>query len=151
MTDTHTRRSTHGLPARSGYISVGGIAWWKVHARGQAIVLTVIGEIDASNTERFTDSIRRLTTAGGPLVLDLSGLGFLGVQGFQGLFGLNEACRRVNLPWAIVGGPAVRTLVRIGDRDHALPMVGTVAEALLQFAADTGGRLRLLPAAGDAG
>jgi anti-anti-sigma factor len=139
MTAIHPHPLTHGLPTGAGYIIDGGIAWWKVQARGQAIVVTVTGEIDASNAGRFANTIRYLTTAGRPLALDLSALDFLGVQGFRGLFRLNEACHRINLRWAIVDGPAVRILTRIADRDHALPMVDTVAEALQQLAADTGG------------
>jgi anti-anti-sigma factor len=136
MTIVHTHTSTHSLPARSGYIIDGRIAWWKVHARRQAIVLTASGEIDASNADSFGKTVSRLSAEGDPLVVDLRAVDFCGVQGLQVLVALDEACRGSDLAWALVPGQAVQALLRIGDFGAHLPVVPSVADALQRFESD---------------
>lgn len=136
MTVVHTRTATHNLPARSGYIIDGRIAWWKVHARRQAIVLTASGEIDASNADNFSKTLSRLTAEGDPLVVDLRAVDFCGVQALQVLVALNDECRESGLAWALVAGRAVHALLRIGDIGAGLPMVPSVTDALQRFESD---------------
>ncbi len=133
MTIVHTHTSIHSLPARSGYIIDGRIAWWKVHARRQAIVLTASGEIDASNADNFSKTIFRLTAEGDPLVVDLRAVDFCAVQALQVLVALDEECRASGLAWALVAGRAVHALLRIGDVGAALPVVPSVTDALQRF------------------
>jgi anti-anti-sigma factor len=144
MTIVHTHTSTHSLPARSGYIIDGRIAWWKVHARRQAIVLTASGEIDASNADSFGKTVSRLTAEGDPLVVDLRAVDFCGVQGLQVLVALDEECREGGLAWALVAGPAVHALLRLGDFGASLPVVPSVADALQRFESDKRAGRRLI-------
>ena len=136
MTVVLTHTSTHSLPARSGYIIDGRIAWWKVHARRQANVLTASGEIDASNADSFAKTISRLTAEGDPLIVDLRAVDFCGVQGLQVLVTLDEECQESGLPWALVAGRALHALLRIGDVGASLPVVRSVADALQRFESD---------------
>jgi anti-anti-sigma factor len=136
MTVVHTRTSTHHLPARSGYIIDGRIAWWKVHARRQAIVLTASGEIDASNADNFKKTLSRLTAEGDPLVVDLRAVDFCGVQALRALVSLDEECRESGVAWALVAGRAVNALLRIGDIGAVLPLVPSVTDALQRFESD---------------
>ncbi len=136
MTVVRTRTATHSLPARSGYIIDGRIAWWKVHARRQAIVLTASGEIDASNADNFSKTIARLTAEGDPLVIDLRAVDFCGVQALLVLVALNEQCRQSGLAWALVAGRAVHALLRIGEFGAGLPVVPSVTDALQRFESD---------------
>lgn len=136
MTVVHTQTATHSLPAKSGYIIDGRIAWWKVHARRQAIVLTASGEIDASNADSFSKTIFRLTAEGDPLIVDLRAVDFCGVQGLQVLVALDEECRESGLAWALVAGRAMHALLRIGDASAAFPVVPSVTDALQRFEAD---------------
>ena len=124
------------MPARSGYIIDGRIAWWKVHARRQAIVLTASGDIDASNADSFGKTISRLTAEGDPLVVDLRAVDFCGVQGLQVLVALDEQCRESGVSWALVAGRAVHAVLRIGDCGASLPVMPSVADALQRFESD---------------
>jgi len=145
-TQTHTRslatRSTRST--RCGDIIDAGIGWWRIQARRPAIVLTVSGEIDASNTDRFSESAHRLIAVGDPIVVDLSGVDFFGVQAFRALFSLDDDCRKAGVPWALVAGRGVRTLLRIGDCEGVLPVVSSVADALQQFQSQSRARRGLL-------
>jgi anti-anti-sigma factor len=136
MTVAHTHTSTHSLPARSGYIIDGRIAWWKVHARRQAVVLTASGEIDASNADNFSKTISRLTAEGDPLIVDLRAVDFCGVQALQVLVALDQECRESGLAWALVAGRAVQALLRIGDVGAGFPVVPSVTDALQRFESD---------------
>ena len=136
MTVVHTHTSTHSLPARSGYIIDGRIAWWKVHARRQAVVLTASGEIDASNADNFSKTISRLTAEGHPLIVDLRAVDFCGVQALQVLVALDQECRESGLAWALVAGRAVQALLRIGDVGAGFPVVPSVTDALQRFESD---------------
>ncbi len=144
MTVVHTHTSVHSLPARSGYIIDGRIAWWKVHARRQAIVLTASGEIDASNADNFSKTISRLTAEGDPLVVDLRAVDFCGVQALQVLVALDQECRDNGLTWALIAGRAVQALLRIGDVGAGLPVVPSVTDALQRFESDKRTRRQLL-------
>ncbi len=144
MTVVHTHTSVHSLPARSGYIIDGRIAWWKVHARRQAIVLTASGEIDASNADNFSKTISRLTAEGDPLIVDLRAVDFCGVQALQVLVALDQECRDNGLTWALIAGRAVQALLRIGDVGAGLPVVPSVTDALQRFESDKRTRRQLL-------
>jgi anti-anti-sigma factor len=143
MTDFYI--DTDSLPTRSDYVIDGRIAWWKVQARRQAIVLTASGEIDASNTDHFSNKLHRLASVGDPLIVDLTAVDFFGVQGLRVLIAHNDDCRRVGLLWALVAGRAVCPLLRIGDLGAALPVVRSVTDALQQFGSDKCGRRQLIP------
>jgi anti-sigma B factor antagonist len=99
-----------------------------VYARSLGTVLRVDGEIDASNARQLTETIRGFAGLKTPLVLDLSHLGFVSVEGFRALLFLNDELRKVRVHCSVVTGAALRPLVRI-VRDNGLVIVDSVAEA----------------------
>ncbi|WP_205877087.1 STAS domain-containing protein [Mycobacterium camsae] len=100
-----------------------------VYARSLATVVRVDGGIDASNAGQIATEIRRFTKARSPLIIDLSRLDFLGIEGFQQLLALNHQHQAAGLYCRVVSGVALDPLVRV-VRDHGLPLVTSVAEAL---------------------
>lgn len=130
MIAIQTRMHTQLLPTRNGYIVDGRIAWWKVQTRSHAIVLTVTGELDASNTDRFDRCVHDLISVGDPFVIDIRDVSFVGVQCFQTLLEVGASCRAAGRPWALVTHNALRPLTDIDDRSDVLPVAGSLADAL---------------------
>jgi len=111
-----------------------------VYVRGLGTVLHIEGDIDAANADRVAAEVRRFARAQTPLVLDLSHLDFLGIDGFRSLLRLNQENHTARLYCSLVPGPAMRLLTRI-VKDHGLPLAGSVPEAL-QFIEDAVGARR---------
>jgi hypothetical protein len=114
---------------RYRYVIDCGGAQLFIYARSLATVLRVDGEIDASNAARIATEIRRFSEVGTPLILDLSHLEFLGIDGFQELLALNYDHYTAGLHCSIVKGVAMLPVLRIVT-DHGLPLVKSVPEAL---------------------
>jgi anti-anti-sigma factor len=100
------------------------------HKLNGATVVSVTGELDASNMHRLTDYARSCLTRGGSLVLDLSQLDFLGAQGIQSLFAIADECERSGIGWALVPSHPVSRLLRICDKQARLPSVKSIDQAL---------------------
>ena len=69
--------------ARCRYTAHFGRAHLFVYARNLGTVLRVDGEIDASNAEDLTRAVRNFARLKTPMVLDLSHLRFISVEGFR--------------------------------------------------------------------
>jgi anti-anti-sigma factor len=100
-----------------------------VYARSLGTVLRVDGEIDASNANDVAHVIRRFARLKTPLILDLSHLDFISVDGFRALLVLNNEHQQSRVHCSVVAGAAMRPLLHI-VREHGLPVVESVAEAL---------------------
>jgi anti-anti-sigma factor len=90
------------------------------------VVITVHGELDASNATQLADYVEECMTHATPLMLDLSNLDFFGTAGFSALHLINVQCAGADLRWAVVPNKAVSRLLRICDPDHTLPLVESV-------------------------
>ena len=104
------------------------------YTRPPATVIEVDGEIDASNAQYVTDYFADFIFVGHPLVLDLTGVDFLGTAGFKAILQFAEECRRAERHWALVSSRAVKILLRI-QPNHRLPTAGSVDMALHRLAA----------------
>ncbi|MGY4710231.1 STAS domain-containing protein [Mycolicibacterium sp. CBM1] len=93
-------------------------------------IITVRGELDASNSAAFADHVDECATEGVRLVLDLSPLEFFGTAGFSALHTINVRCANAASRWALVTGESVSRLLRVCDPDHALPIAESVPEAI---------------------
>jgi anti-anti-sigma factor len=124
------RLQKHDRFMRDGYIIDAQIAWWKLQTRKQATVLTVSGELDASNAGRFDRSVRELPRGGEPFVIDLSDVTFIGVPCFQTLLRLDAACRATGTRWALVINPPIHRIFAIAEYRDILPVTSSVPEAL---------------------
>jgi anti-sigma B factor antagonist len=114
--------------ARCRYTAHFGRAHLFVYARNLGTVLRVDGEIDASNAEDLTRAVRNFARLKTPMVLDLSHLRFISVEGFRALLFLNDELRKARVYCSVVGGAAIRPLLRI-VRDNGLSIAGSVPEA----------------------
>jgi anti-anti-sigma factor len=107
-------------------------AWENHSARFSAywdasrVVITVDGELDASNASQLADYVEECMAHRTPVMLDLSNLDFFGTAGFSALHLINVQCAGANLRWAVVPNKAVSRLLRICDPDHTLPLVGSI-------------------------
>jgi anti-anti-sigma factor len=95
--------------------------------------IQITGEIDACNVNDLTANAREAVPEGSTLILDLAGVDFIAVAGLRALLAMNIECARCGTTWALIAGPAVSRLLRIGDPDHTLPVVGSALEAVLQI------------------
>jgi anti-anti-sigma factor len=98
--------------------------------RPSVAVVTVHGDLDASNTQEFADYALRHAENSDRLVLDLSGVDFFGTAGFSALHTVNVRCAGADVDWALVPSSGVSRLLRICDPDSALPIASTVQAAL---------------------
>ncbi len=105
----------------------------EVRKHGPATLLVVTGEVDAANAHHFDSALRRLTGAERPVLVDLSGVGFIGVQGLRGLLQFDEQCRRSGTAWVLVADTMVRRVLRIARPGQAVLAVGTVREAVREL------------------
>ena len=99
-----------------------------------ATVVAATGEVDASNIDRLSEYLRGALTGNRPLVVDLTELSFFGAQGIPALFLLGEDCAKAGVDWVVVVSHPVGRLLRIGDKDHRLPTVSSIPEALERLA-----------------
>jgi anti-anti-sigma factor len=93
-------------------------------------IITVHGELDASNSAAFADHVDECAAAGTHLVLDLSPLQFFGTAGFSALHTINVRCANASARWAMVTGEAVSRLLRVCDPDHTLPVADSISDAV---------------------
>ncbi len=94
------------------------------------VVITALGELDASNSNELADYVHRCTAHAKSVVVNLSGLEFFGTAGFSALHTINVRCAGADVRWTVVPGTAVSRLLRICDPDGTLPLAESVAEAV---------------------
>jgi anti-sigma B factor antagonist len=114
-----------------------------IYARSLGTVLRVDGEIDVLNAHDVAQTIRRFARLKTPLILDLSHLDFLSLDGFRALLVLNRELHQARVHCSVVAGAAMRPLLQIVN-DHGLSVVGSVAEALQLIEDIVRSRRRLL-------
>lgn len=107
-------------------------------------ILTVDGELDASNSAAFADHVAQATRHGQRLVLDLTRLTFFGTDGFTALHTVNVGCAQTSSRWALVTGEAVSRVLRICDPDSTLPIAGSMPEAMTLLAGEPRRLLQLV-------
>ncbi|WP_141564205.1 STAS domain-containing protein [Mycolicibacterium palauense] len=84
-------------------------------------LISAVGDIDAVNATDLADCARAAAGRGTDLLLDLRHLKFFGIEGFRALEGIDGACGDAGVRWAMVTSPAVTRVLRVCDRDGALP------------------------------
>ena len=113
--------------------------------RQLATVVTVSGDIDETNVDRIGAYARRFILTEKPFVFDLTGVSSFSPDCISLLHDIDDNCELAGVEWAVVASqPVVRTLRLFGEGE-TFPIVGSVAEALHEFATSMGERRRLLP------
>ncbi|OBI89748.1 STAS domain-containing protein [Mycobacterium sp. 1245805.9] len=120
------------VATRHGYgtFDCGG-AQIRAHCRHLATVVTVRGDVDASNVDRVSEYLWRFTLGSNPLVLDLTDVGHFAAAGIALVHRLDEDCRAAGVEWTLVASPAITGL--LGDRGE-FPIARSVHEALRNLA-----------------
>ena len=93
-------------------------------------VITISGEIDATNSDQLTEHVVGLVPDEGAVIVDMADTDFMGVVGLRALFAMNMECTRADTRWAVIGSHAVHRLLRVADRDRLVPAVRSATEAL---------------------
>lgn len=85
-------------------------------------MVTVQGEIDATNNRALARYIETRVTGATHLVLDLRHVDFFGTAGFAALHNVNVICCNQDVTWVLQAGRVVRRLLEICDPDGVLPL-----------------------------
>lgn len=99
------------------------------HFQPDITAVEVRGVLDACGAELLSDYVSDLANPGRSLIVDLSGVDFVGGQGFQVLIRFAQHCQRVGVQWAVVANEAVSRLLRAMDSNDRLPTAATVQDA----------------------
>ncbi|WP_369803942.1 STAS domain-containing protein [Mycobacterium sp. 1274761.0] len=97
------------------------------------MLITVQGEVDATNRQELGRFIQRHTRVSKQLILDLSAVDFFGSQGFTALYYVSVQCARRDTDWMVVAGRTVQRLLSICDPHGELPVVGELGPALARL------------------
>ncbi|OBJ87206.1 hypothetical protein A5656_14260 [Mycobacterium gordonae] len=101
---------------------------------GSAVLLSVSGEIDASNVRIWRQLVReaaRAAAAPGPLVIDINGLDFMAVCAFRVLVEAAEHCRGEGIELRLVSSqPIVARIIAAARLKAELPLYPHVKAAL---------------------
>lgn len=96
-------------------------AEFTTHLENSTAVISAHGELDAANADRLAERAARCIKHCQSLIIDVSGLDFVGTAGFSALHRINVMCSAADAHWALVPGRAVSRLLRICDPDAVLP------------------------------
>ena len=103
-----------------------GPATVEIDRTGPVPVVRLSGEIDRANAGELEP--RLLALAPGPVVVDLTGLAFLGSAGLQVLFTLAQRCERLVV--VAPPGAAFRRALEVTELGRVAHVADTVAAAL---------------------
>jgi len=92
------------------------------------VLVTVHGEIDATNSLALAGYIERRLGSARKLILDLQTVEFFAASGFAALSNINVVCIRGGVHWSLLAGPHVRRLLRICDPLRELPVAAPAAK-----------------------
>src|SRR5215470_868178 len=113
--------------------------------RQLATVVTINGDVSDANLERISAYARRFVLTEKPFVLDLTGVNSFSPECISLLYAIDDNCEHAGVEWSIVASQPVHRTLRLFGEGETFPTVGTVAEALHNFADSIGERRRLLP------
>ena len=123
-------------PVRESETAIPSEPWENHTARFAAewgpacVVITVHGELDASNANQLADYVQRCAAHTKSVILNLGDVEFFGTAGFSALHTINVRCAGADVRWAVVPSKAVSRLLRICDPDNALPLAESVLDSL---------------------
>ncbi len=124
----HTQTNSEALHGTS--VIDCGRALLTAQIYGWLTVVTISGDIDATNADQLSHHVVGLCPDGGAVIIDMAATDFIGVDGLRALFAMNIECARTDTRWAVIGSHAVHRLLRVGDREGLVPAVRSATEAL---------------------
>jgi anti-anti-sigma factor len=98
------------------------------HLQSATTLVTVEGEVDATNGRSLAVYVERQLAGSARLTLDLTQVDFFGTAGFAALHNINVICCRYGVEWMLMVQPQVRRLLEICDPGGTLPVVPSTVE-----------------------
>jgi anti-anti-sigma factor len=98
------------------------------HLSDTTVLVTVRGEVDATNSRALAGYVERQVAGTSRLVLDLTVIDFFGTAGFAALHNVNVICARYGVSWELVVGSPLRRFLKICDPDNLLPHNGSAVD-----------------------
>lgn len=92
------------------------------------VLVTIHGEIDATNSMALARFIERRLFGARKLILDLQTVEFFAASGFAALSNINVVCARSAVRWSLLAGRHVRRLLKICDPMRELPVAEPAAK-----------------------
>ncbi|KUH87870.1 MULTISPECIES: STAS domain-containing protein [unclassified Mycobacterium] len=92
------------------------------HRKGSTVLVTVDGELDATNSRALAGYVEGQIAGTRRLVIDLRLVDFFGTAGFAALHYINVICSRSGIDWEVRCGRQVRRLLAICDPAGELPL-----------------------------
>jgi anti-anti-sigma factor len=92
------------------------------HLEDMTVLITVRGEVDATNSRMLAGYVERQIAGSTRLVLDLTVIDFFGTAGFAALHNINVICARYGVTWRLMVGPQLRRFLQICDPENLLPL-----------------------------
>ena len=109
------------------------------------VLVSVVGEIDASNSGELLSYVEKLLPSYDQLVLDLSRLSFFGTDGYSALHTIDMRCTRRGVDWVLVPGPEVTRILRVCDPDAQFTSESNIVSAMAALARGPHTHLQLAP------
>lgn len=113
-----------GAPLNGSALSVSA------ESVGETTVISVGGEIDASNADFTATVLNGFATCNGKVVVDLSSVDFIGTQGLRLLIEFDDQCRRSNTAVVVVPCRMLRRLLEVVGMGRHLSIAESVTDAL---------------------
>jgi anti-anti-sigma factor len=133
MTFIGTSRLYRPEPSSIGVGEQWGRASVEVTRVSGSLVLSIRGEVDASNAAQLVAYVERHAAIAGTLVVDTSAVDFFGPPALAALHKIDLCCSGGDVHWRLVVGPALRRVMRVcGTCD--LPGAESVESAVHQLA-----------------
>jgi anti-anti-sigma regulatory factor len=85
-------------------------------------MVSVHGEVDSSNAKQFAVAVCDAAANCSGLILDLTGLQFIAVDGFTALQAINAAMSRTDSSWQVAASPAALRLLALCDPEGLIPL-----------------------------
>ncbi len=100
----------------------GRVSFSTSHLPASAVVVSVEGDVDATNNNAFARYVERQIAGATQLEIDLRMVDFFGTAGFAALYNINVVCSRNEVVWRVRAGRELRRLLAICDPDRGLPL-----------------------------
>lgn len=95
------------------------------------VTLAVTGEIDLGNAESLYKALTDALAQGAPVIVDLTGVGFMDSRGFAALVrARHEAAHIVSVPILVIPSDPVRRVFELAGAAGVLPVYQDHAEAV---------------------
>jgi anti-anti-sigma factor len=100
------------------------------HLSDATVLVTVRGEVDATNSRAMAGYLERQIAGSTRMVLDLTHIDFFGTAGFAALHNVNVTCAQYGVSWVLVVAPQLQRFARICDPDSLLPLEDSAVDDL---------------------